>query len=168
MTEFLAVPPALILILGALPLLFLSGRAKGLWLLILPVLSFVNLLSIPAGSHWSFSFLGYDIILGKIDRLSLIFGYIFHIVAIISNIYAWHVEDKVQNIAATLYAGAALGVTFAGDLFSLFVFWEGLTISATFLVLARRTPKAIGAGSRYFMVHVAGGLCLLAGILPAW
>ena len=50
-------------------------------------------------------------------------------------------------------------------LFTLFVFWETLTVSATFLILARRTKAALGAGFRYFMVHVAGGLCLLAGII---
>lgn len=160
-----ALPPATLLILGALPLLFLKGRAKGIWLLILPVISFFNLLAIPVGSHWTFGFLGFEVVLGKIDKLSLVFGYIFHIIAFISNLYAWHVDDRVQNISGTIYAGAALGVTFAGDLFSLFVFWEMLTISATFLVLARRTPKAIAAGARYFMVHVAGGLCLLAGII---
>jgi multicomponent Na+:H+ antiporter subunit D len=160
-----ALPPATILILGALPLLFLKGKAKGIWLLLLPVISFINLLAIPVGSHWSFGFLGFEVVLGKVDKLSLIFGYIFHIVAFISNLYAWHVDDRVQNIAGTVYAGAALGVTFAGDMFSLFVFWEMLTISATFLVLARRTKAAIAAGARYFMVHVAGGLCLLAGII---
>ena len=160
-----ALPPATILILGALPLLFLKGKAKGIWLLILPIISFVNLLEIPVGSHWSFQFLNFEIVLGKVDKLSLIFGYIFHIIAFISNLYAWHVDDQVQNIAGTLYAGAALGVTFAGDLFSLFVFWEALTITATFLILARRTRVAIAAGARYFMVHVAGGLCLLAGII---
>jgi len=160
-----ALPPATILILGAIPLLFLKGKAKGIWLLFLPVLSFINLLAIPIGGHWSFGFLGFEIVLGKVDKLSLIFGYIFHIIAFISNLYAWHVNDRVQNIAGTIYAGAALGVTFAGDMFSLFVFWEMLTISATFLVLARRTKAAIAAGARYFMVHVAGGLCLLAGII---
>ena len=158
-------PPATILVLGALPLIFLQGRAKGIWLLVLPVVSFLNLLAIPVGSHWSFGFLGYEVILGQVDRLSLIFGYIFHIITFIANLYAWHVDDRVQNVAASVYAGAALGVTFAGDLFSLFVFWEVLTISATFLVLARRSRKALAAGARYFMIHVAGGLCLLAGII---
>lgn len=160
-----ALPPAFVLILGALPLIFLRGKIKGVWMLLLPILSFLNLLAIPEGSHWSFEFLGYEMVLGKMDRLSLIFGYIFHLIAFISNLYALHVDDPVQNVAGTIYAGAALGVTFAGDLFTLFVFWEGLTISATFLVLARRTASSIAAGARYFMVHVAGGLCLLAGII---
>ncbi|ALC14979.1 multisubunit sodium/proton antiporter, MrpD subunit [Desulfuromonas soudanensis] len=158
-------PPAAILILGALPVIFLQGKLRKGWLLLLPVLSFLNLLLIPEGTHWTVSFMDYDLIFGQVDRLSLIFGYIFHLIAIIATLYALHVEDAVQNIAGLVYAGAALGVTFAGDFFSLFAFWEILTISATFLILARRTPTALGAGFRYFMVHVAGGLCLLAGII---
>lgn len=160
-----ALPPAFVLIAGALLVPFLKGRFKQLWMLALPILSFVNLLSIPEGTHWAFSFMGYDLSLGHFDRLSLIFGYIFHLVAFISNLYALHVEDDIQNVAGLVYAGGALGVVFAGDFFTLFVFWELLTIAATFLILARRTPEALGAGFRYFMVHVAGGLCLLAGII---
>jgi multicomponent Na+:H+ antiporter subunit D len=160
-----ALPPAVILILGALPVPFLRGKAKAAWMLLLPVVSFINLLAIPAGTHWTAGFMGYELVFGQIDRLSLIFGYIFHLISFISILYALHVEDDVQNVAGLIYAGAALGVTFAGDFFSLFVFWEVLTISATFLILARRTPAALGAGFRYFMVHVAGGLCLLAGII---
>lgn len=160
-----ALPPAVILIAGALLVPLLKGKVKKSWMLALPILSFINLLAIPAGQHWGFSFLGYELIFGAVDRLSLIFGYIFHIVSFISILYALHVDDDVQNVAGLIYAGAALGVTFAGDFFSLFVFWEILTVSATFLIVAQRTAKSLGAGFRYFMIHVAGGLCLMAGIV---
>ena len=63
------------------------------------------------------------------------------------------------------YAGGALGVTFAGDLFSLYIFWEILAIASVFLILARRTPTSAAAAFRYFMWHFFGGLCLLAGII---
>jgi len=160
-----ALPPAVILIAGALAVPLLKGRIRAAWMLLLPVLSFVNLLAIPVGTHFAVDFMGYRVVFGAVDRLSLIFGYIFHLIAFISNLYALHVEDRGQNVSGLIYAGAALGVTFAGDLFSLFAFWEMLTITATFLILARRTPEALGAGFRYFLVHVAGGLCLLAGII---
>jgi len=160
-----ALPPAAILIAGALLVPFLKGKVKSAWMLLLPVLSFVNLLAIPEGTHWTFGFMGYEMALGRVDRLSLVFGYIFHLIGFLSILYALHVEDDVQNVAGLVYAGAALGAVFAGDLFTLFVFWETLTVSATFLILARRTKAALGAGFRYFMVHVAGGLCLLAGII---
>jgi multicomponent Na+:H+ antiporter subunit D len=160
-----ALPPALIMILGGLLVPLFKGRARQGLLLLLPVISFINLLQIPVGSHWILPFLSDQVVLGRVDKLSLIFGYIFHLIAFLSAIYALHVEDAVQNVAGTVYAGAALGAIFAGDMFTLFVFWELLTISATFLILARRTERALGAGFRYFMVHVAGGLCLLAGII---
>ncbi len=160
-----ALPPALIMILGGLLVPLFKGRARQIWLLVLPIISFANLLLIPQGSHWVYPFLSDHLVFGRVDKLSLIFGYIFHLVAFLSALYALHVDDTVQNIAGTVYAGAAIGAVFAGDMFTLFVFWEALTISATFLILARRTEKALGAGFRYFMVHVAGGLCLLAGII---
>jgi len=134
-------------------------------MLLLPIASFVNLLAIPEGSYWGFEFLGYQLVLCRVDRLSLVFAYIFHLIGFISILYGLHVEDDVQNVAGLVYAGGAIGAVFAGDLFTLFVFWEILTICATFLILARRTPAALGAGARYFLVHVAGGLCLLAGII---
>jgi multicomponent Na+:H+ antiporter subunit D len=160
-----ALPPALIMILGGLLLPLFKGRTRQALLLLLPVVSFINLLQIPVGSHWIFPFLSDQLVLGHVDKLSLVFGYIFHLVAFLSAIYALHVDDTVQNVAGTVYAGAGIGAVFAGDMFTLFVFWELLTISATFLILARRTERALGAGFRYFMVHVAGGLCLLAGIM---
>lgn len=160
-----ALPPFLLLIVGALIVPFLKGKIRNSWMLLLPVVSFVNFLLIPEGNHWVTSFFGHEIILGRVDRLSYIFGIIFHLITFLSVLYALHVDDKVQNVASLIYAGAALGAVFAGDLFSLFVFWELLTICATFLIMARRTPAALGAGFRYFMVHVAGGLCLLAGII---
>jgi len=160
-----SLPPGLILIFGALPAIWLRGKARNAWMLLLPIVSFVNLLALPEGNHGIIPFLNHELVLIRVDRLSLIFGYIFHLVAFISNLYALHVEDRSQNVAGSIYAGAAVGAVFAGDLFTLFVFWEMLTISATFLILARRTERALAAGFRYFMVHVAGGLCLLAGIL---
>lgn len=160
-----ALPPFVILVAGALLIPLLKGKAKQAWMLMLPVISFINLLQIPEGSHWAFSFMGHELALCHVDRLSLVFGYIFHLIGFISILFALHVEDDVQNVAGMVYAGSALGAIFAGDFFTLFVFWEAMTVSATFLILARRTRAALGAGFRYFMMHVAGGLCLLAGIV---
>ena len=158
-------PPAAIFIIGAFFVPFLKGRVKNGYLLLIPVLGFLNLITIPEGTHWVVRFLEYDLVFGRIDRLSLIFGYIFHIISFIAILYALHVKDDVQHVAGLVYAGSALGVVFSGDLFSFFVFWEMLTIASIFLIWARRTRAAMGAGFRYLLVHAAGGLCLLAGIV---
>ena len=103
--------------------------------------------------------------LGRVDKLSLLFAYIFHLISFIAILYALHVKDNLQQMAGLMYAGSALGAIFAGDLFSFFVFWELLTVTSIFLIWSRRTKAALGAGYRYMLVHAAGGLCLLAGIV---
>jgi multicomponent Na+:H+ antiporter subunit D len=159
------VPPAAIFIIGALLVPLFKGRLKSAYLLMLPIVGFFNLINIPEGTHWTVGFLGYDLVFGKVDRLSLFFGYIYHLISLIAFLYAIHVEDDLQHIAALLYAGASMGVVFAGDLLSLFVSWEIMAVSATCLVWTRRTKASYSAGLRYLLVHVFGGLCLLVGII---
>jgi len=159
-------PPGMIFIIGALFIPLIKNKsAKSVYLLLLPIVSFLNLINIPAGSHFAITFLDHTLIFAHIDRLSLIFGYAFHLISLIAFIYALHVDDDLQHIAGLVYGGAALGVTFAGDLLTLFIFWELLTIGSVFLIWARRTKKSLDAGFRYALVHIVGGLVLLAGIL---
>ncbi len=159
------VPPAFIFIVGALFVPFIKGKWKNAYLLILPFIGLINLLMVPEGTHWIVRFLDYDLVFGRVDRLSLLFGYIFHLISFIALLYSLHIKDDIQYVAGLVYAGSALGVVFAGDLFSFFVFWEMLTISSIFLIWARRTKASLSAGFRYLLVHAGGGLCLLAGIL---
>ena len=159
------IPPAFVFIIGALVISFLRGNLRRGVMLLLPVLAFIDLLQLPAGNSWVVSFLGQELVLSRIDRLSLIFGYIFILIGLITTIYALHVEDTLQNMAGLLYTGSALGVVFAGDLFTFFIFWELLTVFCVQLIWGRRTKKALGAGFRYLLFHVVGGLVLLAGIV---
>ena len=69
-------------------------------------------------------------------------------------IYALHVEDNVQHVAGLIYAGAAIGAVFAGDLITLFVYWELTAISSVFLIWASRTERAYRAGMRYLIIQV--------------
>ncbi len=159
------VPPAVIFILGALLIPLFKGRAKSAYMLLLPIAGFINLISIPQGTHWVINFLDFELVLGKFDRLSLLFGYIFHLISFITVIYIMHVKRNVEYVAGFIYAGSALGAIFAGDLFSFFVFWEMLTVGSVFLIVARRTKASMAAGFRYLLVHVFGGLVLLTGIV---
>ena len=158
-------PPALIFIIGALFIPLLKGKVKSAFMLLLPVLSFIILVNIPEGKYWMFNLLDYDLILGRVDRLSRVFGYIFTIISFIAILFALKVDDDLQHVTGLIYAGGALGVTFAGDLFSLYIFWEIMAVASTFLILARRTIKSQAAAYRYILVHIFGGLCLLAGII---
>jgi multicomponent Na+:H+ antiporter subunit D len=110
-------------------------------------------------------FLDYNLVFGRVDRLSLLFGYIYHLISFIIILYALHLKDDIQHVAGFVFAGSALGVVFTGDLFSLYLFWEMMAFSATVLVWSNRTKTSIAAGFRYLLVHIFGGLCLLAGII---
>ena len=158
-------PPALIFIGGALLIPFCRGKIKSGFMLALPVLALFALIYTPTGTHWVLQVLNFDLILGKVDALSRVFGYIFCIVTFLGVVFALNIDDDLQFCSAFAYAGGALGVTFAGDVFSLYIFWELMAIASTFLILARRTRASQAAALRYILVHIFGGLCLLAGII---
>jgi len=117
------------------------------------------------GTYGAVQFLGVDLIFGKVDRLSLVFAHVFTLMAFIGVLYGLHVKDDGQHVASYLYVGSSLGVTFAGDYVTLFIFWEIMAFASVFLVWYRRTQKAVDAGFRYLLVHIVGGLILFAGIL---
>ena len=143
----------------------LRGRARALITLAVPVLGLANLWLLGSGSFGHYGILDFDLLLFRADKLSLLFGYLFHIAALIAVIYALHVRDTLQQVASLLYAGSALGAVFAGDLLTLFIFWELLALTSVFLVWARRTGRAYVSGLRYFTLHILSGLLLLGGIV---
>ena len=160
--------PGLVLIAGAWILPFCKGRVKRAVMILLPAAALVDCFLIQPGTYGVVRFLGQEVVFGRANRLSLVFSYVFALVALIGMVYSLHVDDDAQHVAALTYAGAALGAVFAGDFLSLFLFWELMALSAALLVLLRRVPAASAAGFRYVLVHVFGGLCLFAGIVVHW
>ncbi len=159
-------PPFVPFFLAALLALVTRGTLRVVMMLAAPLLSGLHLwFDVPVGILLSVSLLEFDLILMRTDRLSLLFGYIFHIAALILVIYSLHLRDTMQHVAGLVYAGSALGAVFAGDLITLFIFWELLVISSVFLVWARRDIHAFRAGIRYLVFQVGSGVLLLAGTL---
>ena len=159
------VPPAYILFGGAIIAFFLRGWMQHLVALLVPVIGVWNLLSLGVDSGWSIEFVGLKLELLRVDRLSFLFGLLFHIAAFLGILYGWHVKDRIQQVAALGYAGSALGAVFAADLISLFIFWELLAITSVFLIWARGTESSARSGIRYLIIQVASGMLLLAGAL---
>lgn len=159
------VPPAAIFIPGALLVPLFNGKTQKLYILLLPLIAFIGLLSTTHGTSWVYTYLGYELVFGQVDKLTMVFGYVFVIMAFIGMLYALHIKEQGQHISAFLYIGSALGVVFAGDLISLFIFWEIMAFSSVFLVWYQKDKASIDAGFRYLLVHTAGGLFLLAGIV---
>ncbi len=160
-----SLPPGSILILGGLLIPLLKGRAKQALMLALPVASFAHLLALPEGKLLEIAFFDMTLNPIRVDGLSLTFGYVFHIAAILGVIFALHVKDDMQLMASMIYPGSTLGALFAGDLATLFVYWEMMAIGSVFLIWAKRTNRAYRAGMRYLTIQVGSGVLLLAGIL---
>lgn len=158
-------PPFAPFFIAAALALLTRGNVRNAIMLLTPVLGGLHLLTVPEGIHLQIAFLGYELVPYRVDKLSLIFGFAFHIAAFIAILYALHVRDTVQQLAGMLYAGSALGAVFAGDLLTLFVFWELLALTSVFLVWARRTTRSYFAGLRYLIIQVLSGVVLLVGIL---
>jgi len=157
--------PGLIFILGALLIPVLKGKWKQIYLLLLPIVALIDLLYMSKGVFWRLPLLEYELVFGRVDQLSLVFGYVFVIASFCMTLYALHVKEDGQHVAAFLYVGSTLGVVFAGDLFTLYLFWEVMAFSSLFLIWYRKTKASSEAGFRYIMVHIFGGICLLAGII---
>jgi len=157
--------PALVFFLGAGVVALLRGRAQVVVALLVPVAGALNLFSIAPGVSWQVGLFDYELTLLRVDKLSLLFGYLFHLAAFIGIVFSLHVRDTTQHVAALIYAGSALGAVFAGDLITLFIFWELLAISSVFLIWARRSERATRAGMRYLIIQVLAGVLLLAGAL---
>ena len=170
--------PGLVIFLGGFLIPFIKWRkVKLAYFLSLPIIGLIILIltskglfgSIPPWPHalykWRVPFLQYTLILGRIDKLSMVFAYIYVIAAFCMNIYALNVKNHWEHVAAMIYVGSSLGAVFAGDFFTLFFCLEIMSWAPVFLLWFRGTKKAMGCGVRYILWHHFSGVCILAGIL---
>ena len=157
--------PALVMLLGCLGLPLVPARLKKTFLLLVPALAFGCVLTMSRGDYWHVRFLQWTLTFGRVDALSLVFAHIMSLMCIIGTLFGLHVEEDGQHIAAWIYVAGSLGAIFAGDLLTLFLFWEMMAFSSVFLIWYRRQPGSTAAGFRYLLVHVTGGLALLTGIV---
>lgn len=164
MTDF--IHPGVVLIFGALLLPALPKNMRGPYSVLIATVGFFLTLIAEQGFYGYMSLFGMDISpLVRVDKLSLLFAYIFSFIGLIGIIYCYHIDDWIQQLAGLLYTGASVGVSFAADILSFYLFWEMLSFCAVLLIWSQRTKEATEAGYRYILVHVAGGLSLFAGIM---
>jgi multicomponent Na+:H+ antiporter subunit D len=160
------IPPALFFILGALIIPFIPKKIRPFIFVFLGAMSLITVLSFSTATRpITVKVMNYTLVLLKANKLNKVFGIIFAFIFTAGGIFSYHIKETGQRCAALLYAGGALGVTFAGDFFTLFMFWELMAISSTYLIWARRTEESRKAGTRYIIYHALGGGILLAGIL---
>lgn len=162
MTASALLHPGAWLAVAGIAAFFLRGRARQALLLAAPLVALALLWTTPEGVHGRWEFLGHDLTLVRVDRLSRLFATIFAIMAFAGALFAMRQESRLEVPAALLYAGAAIGAVLAGDLITLFVFWEVMAVGST-LVLWSAGPRAFPASRRYLAMHLLGGMLLMAG-----
>ncbi len=160
-----SIAPFLVFFLGAALLAAARGSLRSIVLLAIPFVGALNLYALGKGIHLEAALFDYRLEIVRIDQLSLLFGYLFHLAALIGIVFSLHLRDTVQQVSGVLYAGSALGAVFAGDLITLFVFWELMAVTSVFLILARRTERANQVALRYLIIQVLSGVILLSGAL---
>lgn len=157
--------PALFFFIGALLLPLFRGKAKKFFILLIPTLSIIDVALMVQGVYGSYHFLNADIVFGRVDKLSLVFAWVFTIMAFLGALYGLHVEEDGHHMAGAFYIGSSLGAIFAGDYLTLFIFWEVMAFSSVFLVWYRREQRSVDAGFRYLLMHVFGGLLFFTGMM---
>ena len=157
--------PSVFYIVGGLLIPFLKGRVKQGYMLFVSLLAFFTVVNLPYGTFGAYEFLSWELTFLEVDKLSKVFAYIFTIMGVIGVIYSIHVKNDGEHFSAFYYVGGSLGVTFAGDFLTLFLFWEMMAFSSVFLIWFRKSKSSLDSGFRYLLWHVAGGLILLAGIM---
>jgi multicomponent Na+:H+ antiporter subunit D len=158
------IPPALILLAGAL----LIGPTRGLLrtavVLLTPLLTLAAVWQVPDGVVLTLEFLQYPIEPIEGSPVRRLFATIFALMAFTGGLYAYRQARWYELAAAYAYAAGAIGVSFSGDLISLFLFWELMALFSTVVVWCGGTPGARAAGIRYAIMHLLGGVILKVGI----
>ena len=162
MIDFL--PPAMILLLGALLIGPTRGALRTAVVLVTPLLTLAAVWQVPDGVVLTLQFLQYPIEPIEGSPVRRLFATIFALMAFGGGLYAYRQARWFELAAAYAYAAGAIGVSFAGDLISLFLFWELMALFSTVVVWCGGTPGARAAGIRYAIMHLLGGVILKVGI----
>ena len=96
-------PPQFIILLGGLLIPFLKGKARLVYMLALPAFAFFNYLSLEEGIYWTASFMNFEFVFGRVDKISLIFLNVFIIVTAIAVIYNSHVKERLEHFSGFLF-----------------------------------------------------------------
>ncbi|WP_375205538.1 Na(+)/H(+) antiporter subunit D [Hyphococcus sp.] len=157
--------PAVILTVGALMCLAIPRHLASPILLVATAISAVKLYTLGLGNYGAVSLFGETLTTVRLDPLSRIFAVVFHIAAALNIVYAWGQRDRAQNFATLAYPAAALGGVLAGDMITLFFWWEMAAITSVFLVWAPGTRVTYLSGMRYLSIQILSGVLLLGGIV---
>jgi len=179
-----SIKPILAILCPALAsiLILLSSKKPNLresWTLIASILQFIFILSMaPLITNGKFVeyYLLLDVIPGvnfgfRVDAFGLLFALTASFLWILVSLYSIGYMRALKEHAQTRYyfcfalaIFGAIGVALSGNLVTLFVFYEILTISTYPLVAHEQSQEALFAGRKYLAYLLTSGVFLLAAI----
>ncbi|MBT3359944.1 MAG: Na(+)/H(+) antiporter subunit D [Rhodospirillales bacterium] len=165
MSASASIPPGLILMLGAVLVPLCSGTVRSMVVLGIPLVALWAVWMLPDGVSLTVPFLVYELQVVEADALSRLFGTIFTLMAFGGGLFALNQKSTLELAAAFAYSGGAVGVALAGDLITVFIFWEIMAVASTLVVWSAGTPASYRSSMRYLQVHLAGGVILMAGVI---
>jgi multicomponent Na+:H+ antiporter subunit D len=157
-------PPALVLVAGALLTGLCRGMLRHAVVLLAPLVTLWLIWQVPDGVALTAFFLDYTIQPIEGSAVRRLFASIFAFMAFAGGLFAFRQAKWYELAAAQAYAAGAIGVAFAGDLITMFLFWEVMAIFSTVVVWCGGDARARAAGIRYACMHLLGGVILKVGI----
>lgn len=105
------------------------------------------------------------------DSWSALFALIITFIGVLIIIYAGQYFNGQQDawrfqVYTLLFMTSMLGLVMAGDVLTLFIFWEGTSITSYLLIAYKyKDPEARSGAFRSLFITGGGGIALLAGLL---
>lgn len=101
--------------------------------------------------------------------LALIAAVVWFLATVFAKVYMDHEGGGNRFYPFLLLSlGGCLGVFLTGDFFSLFVFFELMSLASYVLVIHEESAAAMAAGYKYLILTLIGGLALFFGIVIAF
>jgi multicomponent Na+:H+ antiporter subunit D len=157
--------PGLVLLVGALAVAALPRRFGAAATLLASALALVTTAAASVGTNVTYRYWGIELSIMRVDELARPFALVFAAIMLLGAIYGWSTMGTLERASGLATAGAGVGVVLAGDLLTLFLFWELKVTTVVLLVLARRRATSSAAAMRYLKVHLLGGVVLLGGVI---
>ena len=108
----------------------------------------------------------------RADALGMLFATLASMLWIMTSVYSIGYMRGLREHAQTRYffcfalcLSSAIGIAFAANLLTLFIFYEVMTIATYPLVIHKETPEALRAGRKYLIYLFTGGVLILLGMV---
>lgn len=109
----------------------------------------------------------------RADGLGFLFAIIASFFWLVTAIYSTEYMEKEKSlprywIFLSLCMGSTMGIAFAANLFTMFIFYETLTVCTYPLIIHEQSPEALQAGRKYIIYSLGGGATLMISLATTY